>query len=85
MKPEYADYTVVTCDGKHALVDLKVWDEVSDRLVDARVSYTLGDARLTPEHGLYYDLASALADDPVVLTDVREAVMVQRDALRELN
>lgn len=82
---EVADFDVIECDGRKAVFDFKVWDSVQDRLVDVRVTYQEGDKRLTPVHGIYYDLALKLADDEECIRDARETLAYRRDELRDMN
>lgn len=79
------DFTVVSCDGRRALVDFDVYDPRTERPVTLRVSYALGDSALTPEGGAHYDLLQELSRDAQALADVREAVMHQRDENRSKN
>lgn len=79
------DLTTVSCDGARALVDFDVYDNGVGRVVQLRVSYTLGDSALTPEAGVPQDLLEALCKDASALADVREAVMHQRDVNRSKN
>ena len=81
---EVLDMTVVTCDGRHALVDFLVWDPPTQTSTTVRCSWALGDAQLALESE-NSALAQRVLRDRECLDDVRETVLYQRDENRERN
>lgn len=78
---QYMDLTVISCDGKTALADVEVCGPNGPTTV--RVSYELYE-RLEFVDGCHLMMNQVLTSDQV-LGDIHEAVMYQRDALRENN
>lgn len=76
---QYMDLTVVTCNGKSALADVEVCGPNGPTTV--RVSYNLNE-RLEFVDGCHLMMNQVLTSGQV-LSDIHEAVMYQRDALRE--
>ena len=81
MSLQYADLTVVSCDGRRATADVLVFGPNGPATV--RVSYVRG-GRLEFVAGCHLMMSSVLTSKEV-LADVHEAVMEQRDSLRERN
>jgi hypothetical protein len=81
---EVLDMTVVTCDGRHAMVDFLVWDAPASKSVTVRCSWRLGDAQMALESE-NSSLAQRVLRNKECLDDVRETVLYQRDENRERN
>lgn len=83
---EVLDMAVVTCDGRRAMADFVVWSPRLQTTVNVRVSYDLLDRRLVLESaGADEILGLEVIQSAECLADVHEAVMWQRDVLREKN
>lgn len=85
MSLEILDITTVTCDGRHALVDVDVWSPTLRQVAVVRCSWVLGDRDMKLVDASDTGLGEAVVASQEVLDDVREIVLYQRDENREKN